>query len=96
MVLSAHENSKLNILYTNVDVLTQQNKLELDHTLRTSKYHIITLTEVKPKHYHFQPKIEDYIIEGYNIECRNIMESTGRSRGMLLYIYTPITLLHYV
>ena len=91
MVLSAHENSKLNILYTNVDVLTQQKKLELEHTLITSKYHIIALTEVKQNIIVSNPKLKT-IIEGYNIECRNITESTGR--GMLLY--TPITSLHYV
>ena len=47
-------------------------------------YHIVAIAEVKPKHYRYQPRLEDYIIPGYSIETRNIDTKTGR--GLLLYI----------
>lgn len=74
-------------MYTNSDVL--DNKMEeLKLYVNNHKPTIISIAEVKPKNYRYEPNISTYKIEGYTLYQSNIENRIGR--GVLLYIHNSL------
>ena len=75
-------NDKLSCIYTNADQLNNKfNELQL--LVKTHDPDIIAITEVKPKNCKFQPLIDEYLLDGYNMRGANIENKSGRD--CLLY-----------
>ena len=72
--------------YTNADVLTREKIIELTYRLENSieTPDIISIVEVKPKHYNRELDLKEYSIEGYNLEDNLTQVESGR--GIIMYI----------
>ena len=74
-------------MYTNSDTL--DNKMcEFQSFVKLHKPLIIGITEVKPKHFRYQPSIASYSLEGYKLFHRNVESNTGR--GVLMYTHESL------
>ena len=83
-------NNKLEVWYTNADVLTQEKLRELKEDIKSSNPpDIIAITEVKPKYYTRELSEVEYKIAGYSLEHDNLKEKDS-TRGIAVYIRDTI------
>ena len=80
----------IDIWYTNIDTLTKEKILELEHDIKTNqKPDIIMLTEIKPKNFKKKLDKTEYKIEDFEFEVVNFDEKNS-TRGVGMYIHKGI------
>lgn len=94
----ARKVENLRIVFSNVDIFSQDKISELKTRIKTMKKcpHSVALQEVKPKHFRFERELVEYEIDGYEVLEKNL-KSDEEGRGLILYVkkglpYSIVTL----
>ena len=79
------DNKKLNIIYTNIDSITNKFS-ELQNVLNTlaNPPHIIAITEINSKHCRYPLQESELHLDGYTLYASNV--GTNHLRGIAVYI----------